>query len=165
MDEDGSDLSDSCQRLHIATRMTQNHRYMKPLRWAAHLPLAILPLLDLVINRGQSAPTFLYLILLYLPTPLAIIMPIAFFFAALFTLHRLQSDSELVVMASAGYSLRQLAALIGKARPELSKADCRRRANDIDVVQNGVWLSSLLGVDRASLRRALKTCEEIAFGD
>ena len=72
--------------------------------------VAILPLLDLVINRGQSAPTFLYLILLILPTPLVIIMPIAFFFAALFTLHRLQGDSELVVMASAGYSLRQLAA-------------------------------------------------------
>jgi lipopolysaccharide export system permease protein len=68
-----------------------------------------LPYLDLVINRGQSALTFLYLILLVLPTMLAIIMPIAFFLAALFTLHRLQGDSELVVMASAGYSLRQLA--------------------------------------------------------
>jgi lipopolysaccharide export system permease protein len=68
-----------------------------------------LPLLDLVINRGQSAPTFLYLMLLELPTPLAIIMPFAFFFATLFTLQRLAADSELVVMASAGYSLRQLA--------------------------------------------------------
>ena len=71
--------------------------------------VSILPYLDLVINRGQSAFTFLYLILLVLPAPLVIIMPIAFFFAALFTLNRLQSDSELVVMASAGYSLRQLA--------------------------------------------------------
>jgi len=68
-----------------------------------------LQFLDLVINRGQSALTFLYLVLLVLPTLLVIIMPIAFFFAALFTLNRLQSDSELVVMASAGYSLRQLA--------------------------------------------------------
>jgi lipopolysaccharide export system permease protein len=68
-----------------------------------------LPLLDLVINRGQSAPTFLYLMLLELPTPLTIIMPFAFFFATLFTLQRLAADSELVVMASAGYSLRQLA--------------------------------------------------------
>ena len=68
-----------------------------------------LPLLDLVINRGQSGPTFLYLMLLELPTPLAIIMPFAFFFASLFTLQRLAADSELVVMASAGYSLRQLA--------------------------------------------------------
>ncbi|HEY8253641.1 MAG TPA: hypothetical protein VIG39_03315, partial [Rhizomicrobium sp.] len=30
--------------------------------------IAIMPMLDLVINRGQSATTFLYLILLYLPT-------------------------------------------------------------------------------------------------
>lgn len=69
----------------------------------------VLPLLDLVINRGQSAPTFLYLVMLLLPTLLMLIMPLAFFFAALFTLQRLSGDSELVVMASAGYSLRQLA--------------------------------------------------------
>jgi lipopolysaccharide export system permease protein len=71
--------------------------------------VSCLQFLDLVINRGQSALTFLYLILLVLPTPLATIMPIAFFFATLITLQRLQGDSELVVMASAGYSLRQLA--------------------------------------------------------
>jgi lipopolysaccharide export system permease protein len=71
--------------------------------------VSVLPLLDLVINRGQSAPTFLYLIALLLPSLLMIIMPIAFFFAVLFTLQRLSGDSELVVMASAGYSLRQLA--------------------------------------------------------
>jgi lipopolysaccharide export system permease protein len=71
--------------------------------------ISILPLLDLVINRGQSALTFLYLTVLVLPTPLVMIMPIAFFIAALSTLHRLAGDSELVVMASAGYSLRQLA--------------------------------------------------------
>lgn len=69
----------------------------------------ILPLLDLVINKGQSATTFLYLILLVLPSLLLIILPIAFFFAVLTTLQRLQGDSELVVMASAGYSPRQLA--------------------------------------------------------
>lgn len=68
-----------------------------------------LRLLDLVINRGQSAPTFLYLMLLELPSPLATIMPLAFFFAGLLTLQRLAADSELVVMASAGFSLRQLA--------------------------------------------------------
>src|SRR6201996_2709603 len=66
-------------------------------------------LLDLVINRGQSAPTFIYLTLLLLPTLLVIILPIAFFFGTLFTLSRLNGDSELVVMASAGYSQRQLA--------------------------------------------------------
>jgi lipopolysaccharide export system permease protein len=69
-----------------------------------------LRLLDLVINRGQSAPTFLYLTALILPGLLVIILPIAFFFGTLFTLSRLNGDSELVVMASAGYSQRQLAA-------------------------------------------------------
>ena len=67
-------------------------------------------LLDLVINRGQSAPTFLYLMALGLPQLLVIILPIAFFAGTLFSLSRLNSDSELVVMASAGYSQRQLAA-------------------------------------------------------
>ncbi|HXR96005.1 MAG TPA: LptF/LptG family permease [Rhizomicrobium sp.] len=68
-----------------------------------------LKLLDLVINRGQSAPTFIYLTLLILPGLLVIIVPIAFFFGTLFTLSRLAGDSELVVMSSAGYSKRQLA--------------------------------------------------------
>ena len=47
--------------------------------------------------------------MLLLPSLLLIILPIAFFFGVLFTLNRLSGDSELVVMASAGYSLRQLA--------------------------------------------------------
>jgi len=68
-----------------------------------------LKLLDLVINRGQSAPTFIYLTFLILPGLLVIIVPIAFFFGSLFTLSRLAGDSELVVMSSAGYSQRQLA--------------------------------------------------------
>ena len=69
-----------------------------------------LRLLDLVINRGQSAPTFLYLMALVIPALLVIILPIAFFFGTMFTLSRLNGDSELVVMASAGFSQRQLAA-------------------------------------------------------
>ena len=68
-----------------------------------------LRLLDLVINRGQSAPTFVYLTLLILPGLLVIILPIAYFVGTIFTLSRLNGDSELVVMASAGYSQRQLA--------------------------------------------------------
>jgi lipopolysaccharide export system permease protein len=71
--------------------------------------VGILPLLDLVINRGQSAVTFVYLAMLYLPTVLTIILPFAFLFGSLFALQRLSGDSELVVMASAGFSLRQLA--------------------------------------------------------
>lgn len=68
-----------------------------------------LKLLDLVINRGQSAPTFLYLTLMILPNLLVIILPIAFFFGALYALHRMSNESELVVMSSAGMSHIQIA--------------------------------------------------------
>ncbi len=56
-----------------------------------------------------------------------------------------------------------LARLIRAARPELSRAECNRRAADIDVVQNGLWLTCLLGLDRAAQRRAVARCEQIAF--
>jgi len=68
-----------------------------------------LRLLDLVINRGQSAPTFLYLTLLIIPSLLVIILPIAYFAGTLFSLNKLNSDSELVVMSAAGFSRAQIA--------------------------------------------------------
>jgi lipopolysaccharide export system permease protein len=68
-----------------------------------------LRLLDLIINRGQSAATFAYLTMLILPSLLVIILPIAYFAGTLYALSKLNSDSELVVMASAGFSRLQLA--------------------------------------------------------
>lgn len=68
-----------------------------------------LRLLDLIINRGQSAPTFVYLTLLMLPSLLVIILPIAYFAATLYGLNRLNADSELVAMTAAGYSRWQMA--------------------------------------------------------
>lgn len=68
-----------------------------------------LRLLDLIINRGQSAPTFAYLSMLIVPSLLVIILPLAFFSGALYALSRLNTESELVVMASAGFSRIQLA--------------------------------------------------------
>src|SRR3569832_1407342 len=68
-----------------------------------------LRLLDLVINRGQSAPTFVYLTILILPSLLVIILPIAFFAGTLFALYKLNADSELVVMSAAGFSVTQIA--------------------------------------------------------
>ncbi|GLX07070.1 TetR/AcrR family transcriptional regulator [Microbispora sp. NBRC 16548] len=56
-----------------------------------------------------------------------------------------------------------LAALIGAARPELSPDECGKRAADIDVIQNGLWLTALLGLDRASISRSVARCEEIAL--
>ena len=56
-----------------------------------------------------------------------------------------------------------LASLIRAARPTLSRAECDRRAADIDIVQNGLWLTALLGLDRASIRRSVARTEEIAL--
>lgn len=58
-----------------------------------------------------------------------------------------------------------LAALVRAARPELSRGECDRRAADIDVIQNGLWLTSLLGLDRDSISRNVTRCEEIALAD
>src|SRR5690348_9012990 len=68
-----------------------------------------LRLLDLVINRGQSAVTFVYLTVMMLPQLLVIILPIAYFGGTLYGLHRLNTESELVVMNAAGFSRAQLA--------------------------------------------------------
>lgn len=57
----------------------------------------------------------------------------------------------------------RLARLIHAARPHLSRAECARRAADVDVVQNGLWLTALLGLDTASLHRAVARCEDIAL--
>jgi TetR/AcrR family transcriptional regulator, cholesterol catabolism regulator len=56
-----------------------------------------------------------------------------------------------------------LAQLIRAARPDVPRRECTRRAADVDVIQNGMWLTALLGLDRASLRRAVTRCEEIAL--
>lgn len=69
-----------------------------------------LRLLDLIINRSQSLAMFAYLTILILPTLFTIIIPIAFFAGALYALHRLNNDSELMVMWAAGFSRAQVAA-------------------------------------------------------
>lgn len=56
-----------------------------------------------------------------------------------------------------------LAALIRAARPDLARRACAQRAADVDVIQNGVWLTALLGLDKASLQRSVRRCEEIAL--
>jgi AcrR family transcriptional regulator len=56
-----------------------------------------------------------------------------------------------------------LAALVANAMPGLSRDECRDRASDIVVIQNGMWLTSLLGVDSESIERSIARTEEIAF--
>ena len=64
---------------------------------------------EMIVNRGLSAPLFVYFTLLLLPTFLTIIMPIALFAGTLFIYNRLLTDSELVVMRAGGCSQFKLA--------------------------------------------------------
>lgn len=57
----------------------------------------------------------------------------------------------------------RLAELIKEARPQLSRRECDKRAADVDVIQNGVWLTALLGLDQPSIRRSVARTEQIAL--
>lgn len=57
---------------------------------------------DLVTAQGQTVLVFFTITGLSLPSLMAIIAPIALFIAVAYTFHRLNSDSELVVMSAAG---------------------------------------------------------------
>ncbi|HEX5779832.1 MAG TPA: LPS export ABC transporter permease LptF [Xanthobacteraceae bacterium] len=63
---------------------------------------------NLLTSQGQTVWVFLYVTALSLPTLMVVVAPIALFLAIVFTLHRLNSDSELVAMSAAGASPWQL---------------------------------------------------------
>lgn len=59
---------------------------------------------DLIINKGLSILTFLYLTLLLLPSLLGIILPVALFCAVIFTYQKFIAGSELIVFEATGIS-------------------------------------------------------------
>ena len=81
----------------------------------------------------------------------------------LWALAQAHEDFALINAAAFDRYLDGLATLIQNAKPELSRDECRERAADIVVVQNGMWLTALLGVDQASIQRSLARTEQIAF--
>jgi TetR/AcrR family transcriptional regulator, cholesterol catabolism regulator len=83
----------------------------------------------------------------------------------LWALARVHEDFERINTRAQKRYRACLSQLIRDARPELSRGECDQRAADIDVVQNGVWLTALLGLDRTSVRRSIARCEEIALAD
>ncbi len=68
-----------------------------------------LRMLDVLIMQGQTLVTFFQLTALALPSTLVVVLPISLFCALLYTLHKLITDSEIVVMFSAGVSLWSVA--------------------------------------------------------
>ncbi|MBT6096074.1 MAG: LPS export ABC transporter permease LptF [Rhodospirillaceae bacterium] len=57
---------------------------------------------ELIVNRGVGAGTFLYLTMLMLPNFLTVILPIALFCVVVFIYAKMITDRELVVMRAAG---------------------------------------------------------------
>jgi TetR/AcrR family transcriptional regulator, cholesterol catabolism regulator len=76
-----------------------------------------------------------------------------------------QADEDYAQINAAAFDryIDGLAALVSEAQPEMPWEECRARASDIVVIQNGMWLTSLLGVDQASIERSIARTEEIAF--
>ncbi|MGO9428058.1 LPS export ABC transporter permease LptF [Rhodoblastus sp.] len=63
---------------------------------------------DLMTTTGQSLIVFFHITSLIIPSLIMVIAPIALFIATLFSLNKLNGDSELVVTAAAGLSPYQL---------------------------------------------------------
>lgn len=64
---------------------------------------------EMIINRGLSAPLFLYFTMLLLPTFLGVILPIALFIAVVFVYNRMLIDGELIVLRAGGCSQFEVA--------------------------------------------------------
>ncbi len=65
--------------------------------------------IELIVNRGLTVSSYLYLTVLLLPSFLAMLLPIGLFAAVLFTYNRLTTDSELIVLRAVGLGPGQLA--------------------------------------------------------
>ena len=64
--------------------------------------------LDLLTGKGQTILMFLTVTGLSLPTLVTVISPVALFIAVIYSLNKLNGDSELIVMGAAGMAPRRL---------------------------------------------------------
>ena len=60
--------------------------------------------------------------------------------------------------------LKELQRLIAAANPETKGAEAKRRAIEIDLIQNGIWLSALLGTSPTNIKQAVELTVDIATG-
>jgi lipopolysaccharide export system permease protein len=65
--------------------------------------------IELIVNRGLTITSYLYLTVLLLPSFLAMLLPIGLFAALLFTYNRLVADSEIIVLRAVGLGPGRLA--------------------------------------------------------
>lgn len=99
--------------------MTQVERYIFRIALGAFLACLIgltgtiwvtqaLRELDLITAKGQTLLVFLFITGLSLPTLITVIAPVALFIAMIYTLNKLNGDSELIVMSAAGMPPRRI---------------------------------------------------------
>lgn len=69
----------------------------------------VLPLVEIIIDNGRAGFIFLEFSALILPNVLVIVFPVAAFIATIYTVNRMFSDSEMVVVMSAGLSPLKIA--------------------------------------------------------
>ena len=67
-----------------------------------------MPRLDDIISNGQSGLVFIKLSILIFPQVMLIVLPISAFAATVYTIHKLTSESELLIFANAGLSYLRL---------------------------------------------------------
>lgn len=68
---------------------------------------------DMIVNQGLPLSTFLYFVMLLLPSLLGMVIPIAIFCATIYVYNKLLYESELLVLKAAGISL------VGLAKPAI----------------------------------------------
>ncbi|MFT6761754.1 MAG: AcrR family transcriptional regulator [Candidatus Aldehydirespiratoraceae bacterium] len=81
----------------------------------------------------------------------------------LWSLAAIDPESAAINLVAQTRYLDRLGDLIAAARPDLDSNEVSCRAADVLVVQNGMWLTSILNVDSAIVERSVQRCEYIAF--
>jgi lipopolysaccharide export system permease protein len=79
--------------------------------------------LDLIVSNRAAGFAFAWITILAIPQLVSLILPLAVFFAVLYALHRMHSDSEIAVAYSAGVSRHRI------ARPIMQLAICAALAH------------------------------------
>jgi len=82
----------------------------------------------------------------------------------LWSLAKVHKDFAAINTTAHQKYLKGLQQLIEAAMPGVGAAEAKRRAIEIDLIQNGMWLSALLGTSAASIKQAVELTEEIALG-
>jgi AcrR family transcriptional regulator len=81
----------------------------------------------------------------------------------LWSLAAIEPEFAAINRVAQTHYLDRLGELVAAARPHLTVEEVARRASDVLVVQNGMWLTSILTVDAAVIERSVQRCEQIAL--